>query len=93
MNQFIRRSSSLTDVSFAQALHSETRAPLEGAEGFGCPDEYKCNRHCQSVGYRGGYCDFWTLRRRFQESSMLTRQDEENITTMARPPHRRRRQA
>ena len=29
--KFIRRHSSLTDVSFTQALHSETQAPLEGA--------------------------------------------------------------
>ena len=32
--KFIRRSNNLTDVSFTQALHSETQAPLEGAEGY-----------------------------------------------------------
>ncbi|WP_366181115.1 actinodefensin [Actinomyces timonensis] len=64
MKKFIRRSSSLAAVSFERALRSESQAPLEGAEGFGCPNEYKCNNHCKSVGYRGGYCDFWTLRLR-----------------------------
>ena len=36
MKKFIRRSSSLAAVSFEHALRSETQAPLEGAEGFGC---------------------------------------------------------
>jgi hypothetical protein len=30
----------------------------ETPEGFGCPlNAYECHRHCQSVGYRGGYCE------------------------------------
>lgn len=30
--------------------------------GFGCPrNQYKCNRHCQSIGCWGGYCDAATL--------------------------------
>ena len=62
MSQFIRRSSSLADVNFSQALHSETRAPLEGAEGHGCPNEWSCDSQCRAMGYRGGYCDFWTFR-------------------------------
>ena len=58
--KFIRRRSSLTDVSFTQALHSETQAPLEGAENYGCffiySNPYECHNHCRSVGYRGGSC-------------------------------------
>ena len=57
--KFIRRSSSLTDVSFTQALHSETQSPLEGAEGYDChpfSSDYGCTEHCRYVGYRGGYC-------------------------------------
>ena len=58
--KFIRRSNNLTDVSFTQALHSETQAPLEGAEGYGCyfffSNPYECSEHCRYVGYRGGYC-------------------------------------
>ena len=61
--KFIRRRSSLTDVSFTQALHSETQSPLEGAEGYGCHalfnNPYECNEHCRYVGYRGGYCGNW----------------------------------
>ncbi|WP_083313538.1 actinodefensin, partial [Actinomyces sp. HMSC075C01] len=35
----------------------ETQAPIEGAEGIGCPGaEYGCNKRCRSIGYRGGYC-------------------------------------
>ncbi|CED90094.1 MAG: actinodefensin [Actinomyces succiniciruminis] len=57
MKNFIRRSSSLDAVSFEQALRSETHAPLEGAEGFGCPfSERSCDTHCMTKGYRGGYC-------------------------------------
>lgn len=60
INTFIRRRSSLADVSFDRALRSETRAPLEGVEGFGCHlifnNPYQCHEHCKSVGYRGGYC-------------------------------------
>ena len=63
--KFIRRRSSLTDVSFTQALHSETQAPLEGAEGYGCyfffSNPYECHNHCRSVGYRGGYCNWRTI--------------------------------
>ena len=59
MNQFIRRNSSLVDVDFARVLRSETRAPLEGAESFGCqpfgPD-YLCDMNCRYRGYSGGYC-------------------------------------
>ena len=51
--KFIRRRSSLTDVSFTQALHSETQAPLEGAESYGCHvlfnNPYECNEHCRKV--------------------------------------------
>ena len=56
--KFIRRRSSLTDVSFTQALHSETQSPLEGAEGYDChpfSSDYGCTEHCRYVGYRGGY--------------------------------------
>ena len=57
MNQFIRRNSSLVDVDFARVLRSETRAPLEGAESFGCqpfgPD-YLCDMNCRYRGYSGG---------------------------------------
>ncbi len=60
MKKFIRRSSSLVAVSFDQALRSETQAPLEGAEGYGCHlvfnNPYQCHEHCKSVGYQGGYC-------------------------------------
>ena len=63
--KFIRRRSSLTDVSFTQALHSETQAPLEGAEGYGCHvlfnNPYECSEHCRYVGYRGGYCNGRTI--------------------------------
>ena len=63
MSQFIRRSSSLADVNFSQALHSETRAPLEGAEGFGCPDRpWLCSGHCRANGYRWGECDWFGYR-------------------------------
>ena len=57
--KFIRRRSSLTDVSFTQALHSETQSPLEGAEGYDChpfSSDYGCTEHCRYVGYRAGYC-------------------------------------
>ncbi len=65
MDKFTRRTAPLSDADFKQAISSETQAPIEGAEGFGCPgDENTCHAHCQSVGYRGGYCDFWTARRR-----------------------------
>ena len=64
MDKFTRRTASLSDSDFKQAISSETQAPIEGAEGFGCPNEYRCNAHCQSVGYQGGYCDFWTGWRR-----------------------------
>ena len=65
MDKFTRRTAPLSDADFKQAVSSETQAPIEGAEGFGCPnDEYTCNAHCQRVGYRGGYCDFWTGWRR-----------------------------
>ena len=64
MDKFTRRTASLSDSDFKQAISSETQAPIEGAEGFGCPNEYRCNAHCQSVGYQGGYCDFWTARQR-----------------------------
>lgn len=57
MKKFIRRSSSLADVSFGQALRSETQVPLEGVEGFGCPfNAGTCDDHCSNKGYRGGYC-------------------------------------
>ena len=47
MSQFIRRTNTLTDVSFSDALHSENRMPLESAEGI---------RICTGQGYNGGYC-------------------------------------
>lgn len=56
MKQFTRRTTTLADTTFAQALHSETQAPTEGAE-YNCPtDESSCDRHCKSSRYRGGYC-------------------------------------
>ena len=58
--KFIRRRSSLTDGNFTQALHSETQAPLEGAEGFGChfffSNPHVCSEHCRDIGYQNGYC-------------------------------------
>ena len=61
MDKFARRTAPLSDADSAQAISSETQAPIEGAEGFGCPnDEYACNAHCRSVGYRGGYCTIWS---------------------------------
>lgn len=61
--KFIRRRSSLTDVNFTQALHSETQAPLEGTEAYGClpfSSDYQCTEHCRYVGFRGGYCNWFT---------------------------------
>jgi Arthropod defensin. len=59
MSQFIRRTSTLTDVSFSDAVRSETRMPLEGAEGP-CPfDQSHCYRICSAQGYHGGYCHGW----------------------------------
>lgn len=56
MSQFIRRTNTLTDVSFSDALNSENRMPLEGAEGP-CPFwEGTCIRICRGQGYNGGYC-------------------------------------
>ncbi len=57
MKKFIRRSSSLAAVSFEHALRSETQAPLEGAEGFGCPNRNSCDGHCRANGFRLGVCD------------------------------------
>ncbi|EHM92358.1 hypothetical protein HMPREF0975_02295 [Actinomyces sp. oral taxon 849 str. F0330] len=59
MSQFIRRTSTLTDISFSDALHSESHMPLEGAEGP-CPhNETKCGEVCRGMGYTGGYCHSW----------------------------------
>ena len=61
--KFIRRRSSLTDVNFTQALHSETQAPLEGTEAYGClpfSSNYQCTEHCRYVRFRGGYCNWFT---------------------------------
>ena len=56
MSQFIRRTNTLTDVSFSDALNSENRMPLESAEGP-CPFwEGTCIRICRGQGYNGGYC-------------------------------------
>ena len=56
MDKFTRRTASLSDSDFKQAISSETQAPIEGAE-YGCPGaEYGCNNRCRSIGYRGGYC-------------------------------------
>lgn len=44
---------------FYRASH---KRPAAGAgetltpQGFGCPDDYPCHQHCQSIGYRGGHC-------------------------------------
>ncbi|RJF41982.1 arthropod defensin [Actinomyces sp. 2119] len=58
MSQFIRRTTALAGADFTQALRSETHAPTEGGEPFGCPfNSFTCHRHCKSIpGYRGGYC-------------------------------------
>ena len=57
MDKFTRRTTTLSDSDFNQAVSSETQAPIEGAEGFSCPSaEYVCNNHCRNIGYRGGYC-------------------------------------
>ena len=66
MDKFTRRTTTLSDSDFSQAVSSETQAPIEGAEGIGCPGaEYGCNKRCRSIGYRGGYCGFWlNLQRR-----------------------------
>ena len=57
MDKFTRRTTTLSDSDFSQAVTSETQAPIEGAEGFSCPGaEYVCNNRCRSIGYRGGYC-------------------------------------
>ncbi|KAL6502524.1 hypothetical protein OROHE_024529 [Orobanche hederae] len=38
-------------------LNSDTFVKVVTA-GFGCPgNEYKCNAHCKSNKFRGGYCD------------------------------------
>ena len=56
MDKFTRRTAPLSDADSAQAISSETQAPIEGAE-YGCPGaEYGCNNRCRSIGYRGGYC-------------------------------------
>lgn len=57
MDKFTRRTASLSDSDFKQAISSETHAPIEGAEGFGCPDESRCNAHCQNNGFDRGRCD------------------------------------
>ena len=57
MDKFTRRTTTLSDSDFNQAVSSETQAPIEGAEGFSYPSaEYVCNNHCRNIGYRGGYC-------------------------------------
>jgi len=62
MDKFTRRTAPLSDADSKQAISSETQAPIEGAEGHGCPtDEYRCYRDCRAMGYRGGYCDSRTL--------------------------------
>ena len=64
MDKFTRRTTTLSDSDFSQAVSSETQAPIEGTEGHGCPtDWYRCDRDCRAMGYRGGYCDsFFNLR-------------------------------
>ena len=58
MDKFTRRTTTLSDSDFSQAVSSETQAPIEGTEGHGCPtDWYRCDRDCRAMGYRGGYCD------------------------------------
>ena len=55
MDKFTRRTANLVDAD--KALNAETHAPIEGAEGFGCPfNAYECDRHCMSKGYTGGNC-------------------------------------
>ena len=39
MDKFTRRTAPLSDTDFNQAISSETQAPIEGAEGFGCPND------------------------------------------------------
>ncbi|RJF41981.1 arthropod defensin [Actinomyces sp. 2119] len=59
MPHFIRRTTTLAGADFTQALRSETHAPTEGAEPFGCPAlEFVCNRHCRSIArnYYKGKC-------------------------------------
>ena len=60
MDKFTRRTTTLSDSGFSQAVSSETQAPIEDAEGFSCPGaEYACNNRCHNKGYRGGYCGSW----------------------------------
>jgi len=57
MDKFTRRTTTLSDSDFSQAVSSETQAPIEGTEDLSCPwAPSVCNRHCLSHGYRGGYC-------------------------------------
>ncbi|WP_127842649.1 actinodefensin [Actinomyces wuliandei] len=59
MSPFIRRTTALAGADFTQALRSETHAPTEGAEDFGCGPfvgNGKCRRHCRNTGRRDGYC-------------------------------------
>jgi len=57
MDKFARRTAPLSDADSAQAISSETQAPIEGTEDLSCPwAPSVCNRHCLSHGYRGGYC-------------------------------------
>ena len=60
MDKFTRRTTTLSDSDFSQAVSSETQTPIEDAEGFSCPGaEYACNNRCRNKGYRGGYCGSW----------------------------------
>jgi len=48
-----------------ESLAYETTPPLEDTAEpmFGCPgDQPRCNRHCRSNGFTGGYCDMLGLR-------------------------------
>ena len=57
MDKFTRRTTTLSDTDFNQAVTSETQAPIEGTEDLSCPwAERVCDTHCRSIGYRGGYC-------------------------------------
>lgn len=52
----------MTEGSTDEVDNSSTASASEPSpRGFGCPgNEYECNRHCRSNGFRGGYCNALT---------------------------------